>query len=914
MNAAAVVAPVAAPEPAAMEDDRNVVPAAMDNPEENEDEEEELHFVKRARGKRSRAEEDIATVVVGEKGGVDEDSPRGPLDASQRDSPDKSSDDEDGDAEGDEAADIPGKKKFKLRSKSAAEEELAAKKARDEFGQMPSDSEDDEQGEDFYYDEDDEEGLMEQRLRDKGTLSEDEEDTNAAAADEESDESELEDSEDELEEDRRAKASRAAADIAAAAKEPEFRNLETEEELAVRRAREKEEIQRTQAEIMREASRRARLTGYHVAPDRDPFAYRKIFAHIRECVKSLKLPPPPADPVVEDEMYSDEEFDDEREGDEEEEAEDDSGAEDGEEDDGEDEEDEMVELELEGDVTDIDNTDDGMAALGLDGDELAAMMATVRSKVTAKTAPDTNPIAREEDEMEVLDTSAAAAAKELAAQKALEEQEAAEAAAANPPSDDDLSEEEVHDLTRKERLRQLKRAKAFFKADAKAAAARRAGEVLEDEAEMSDDGGHTDDEEEVEVEEVNGEGEDPNGRVIRRKVAKRKDGLLDAEELEEMVDYIDFNDTADDDERRMAKRAAAHARFEEERDEEEVRKMQEALKNGFRRPNKNGGFMGEDGPDYWQRRRRANGDEESDEEDDLGIDIPERAWEAVELSDDDDGEWAERAERRKRSAAATEAAAAKKMAAVHKDTESGPNEGSAEDSQLPPAHEIGFGSQNLKAMMNAGRQRRNRVQRGTCIPKGAIEAGSAGGTGAFGAFAPPAPQAARSNNSRAAINSTMARSQRPVGLERQASTSFLGRGTSSRSNHGAAGLGRSISLGNGGASRSFVFGGGGDSQSMWDHDVEGNGTAPVPSVLAELGGNDNARTDFGWAAVEAGGAKRSAAANPTVPARHGGSGSQSLFSMLQTTSQDLEGVLSRSDSLAEGVKAAKNINFRMRPT
>ena len=88
-----------------------------------------------------------------------------------------------------------------------------------------------------------------------------------------------------------------------------------------------------------------------------------------------------------------------------------------------------------------------------------------------------------------------------------------------------------------------------------------------------------------------------------------------------MVDYIDFNDTADDDERRMAKRAAAHARFEEERDEEEVRKMHEALKNGFS-THKNG-LMGEDGPDYWQRRRKNVGEDESDEEDDLGIDIPD---------------------------------------------------------------------------------------------------------------------------------------------------------------------------------------------------------------------------------------------------------------------------------------------------
>ena len=290
--------------------------------------------------------------------------------------------------------------------------------------------------------------------------------------------------------------------------------------------------------------------------------------------------------------------------------------------------------------------------------------------------------------------AAATDAKELRAQKKKEKKIAAEeAAAAAAEQEDDLSEEETHEMTRKERLRQLKKAKAFFKADAAAQKKAGAGEAFEDEAEMSEDGGHTSDEEEVEVEEA-GENTD---RVIKRRVAKRADGLLDHEELEEMVDYIDFNDTADDDERRMAKRAAAHARFEEERDEEEVRKMHEALKNGFRRPNKNG-LMGEDGPDYWQRRRKNVGEDESDEEDDLGIDIPDRAWEAVVLSSDDDGEWAERAARRKAAAAAAEAA--KKASA-----ESAPD-GFGEESQVPSARDVGFASQDFKSMIDAGKQRR----------------------------------------------------------------------------------------------------------------------------------------------------------------------------------------------------------------
>ena len=101
---------------------------------------------------------------------------------------------------------------------------------------------------------------------------------------------------------------------------------------------------------------------------------------------------------------------------------------------------------------------------------------------------------------------------------------------------------------------------AFFKADAKADARRKAGEMMEDEAEMSEDGGHTDDEEEVEFE----EGEDgATEKVIKRKKLEgKRGGLMDREELEEMVDYIDFNDDVGDDERRGARRAAAHAKFE----------------------------------------------------------------------------------------------------------------------------------------------------------------------------------------------------------------------------------------------------------------------------------------------------------------------------------------------------------------
>ena len=356
-------------------------------------------------------------------------------------------------------------------------------------------------------------------------------------------------------------------------------------------------------------------------------------------------------------------------------------------------------------------------------------------------------------------------------------------------SEDDLSEEETVEMTRKERLRQLKAAKAFFKADAKAADRAARGEVLEDEAELSDDGGHTDDEEEVEVEV--GEGED---RVIRRVRAKRGDGLLDREELEEMVDYIDFNESKDDDERRAAKRAAAHARFEEERDDEELKKMHEALKNGFRRPNKNGEL--DDGPDYWQRRMRQKEDGDSDG-DEFEIDIPDRAWEVVELSDDDDGaaqEWAEQAERRKKAASAREAAKKERESQRESQGLDSQDVDVDEDSQLMSAKDFGFlGSQDFKSMMAAGKSRRRRV--GTGLAAAAMETQASAGSlpsHPSGSMPAPAPRHAKA-----------------PGLDRASSMSFLGKsGGGSRSNHGSNGLQRSFSLG-GGASRSFVFGGGG---------------------------------------------------------------------------------------------------------
>ena len=833
---------------------------AVDPPAAPVDEEEDEELVFKARGKRVRAAADVKAADA------DEDtSPRGPIDASEADSPPKSSDDEAGDDE----AGLPGKKRLKLRTKGAAEAAKAAGFARQEGdSELEDEGAPEEEEEDAFYGyaEDDEEAALEMRLREKGTLSDDEADEEGdEEADEESEESDLDDSEDDFElddfdaRDARAPSKRGKkASSAPAARAPPPEN-ETEQEKEARMAREKAETAATQQEIMREASRRARLSGYHVAPDRDPFAYRKIFAHVAARVERLGLPAPPPEAAFAEEDGDDEAHVAREPGAEEDDfEEDDFDADDAEEANAE-ENVEVVELEVDADEAEaeedelLDDLDD------LDG--VAAVVAAVRAKKASGE----------------LHVSPEAAAAELAAQKAKEAAAAAEDAAAPEEEDDDLSEEETREMTRKERLKQLKKAKAFFKADADARRKTRAGEAFEDEAEMSDDGGHTSDEEEVEVEERTG----ADGRVIKRRATKRADGLLDREELEEMVDYIDFDDAADDDERRAQKRAAAHARFEEERDDEELRRMKEALENGFRRKEKGGALDG--GPDGWQRRRRAQGEDSDD--DDLGIDVPDRAWEAVELSSDDDGEWAERAARRKAAAAAAEAPRA------------------AGDSLS--ARDVGFDSQDFRIMIDAGKKgRRARTRRGVDAAVAALD--HANGI--------PAPVRSTAGGLPRANSANVAGAGAATGpgLERHSSTSFLGRGNGSRSGAGASGAGlvRSASLGGGGASRSFVFGASGDSQSMWDKDAEERSAAERPATtLREIGGDENARADFGWAPRE----RMAAPASKPKGSRLGnGGGSQSLFGMLEA-SQDWDEVLGKGDSLARGVKAAKNVRLRAVP-
>jgi hypothetical protein len=91
---------------------------------------------------------------------------------------------------------------------------------------------------------------------------------------------------------------------------------------------------------------------------------------------------------------------------------------------------------------------------------------------------------------------------------------------------------------------------------------------------------------------------------------------------------------------------------------------------------------------------------------------------------------------------------------------------------------------------------------------------------------------------------------------------------------------------------------------MWDKDAEERSEKPA-TVLREIGGDENARSDFGWAPRE------KMAAPAAKPASRLGTagGSQSLFGMLQA-SQDWDEVLGKSDDLAQGVKAAKSVKLR----
>ena len=228
MSAAEVMAPVDAV-PADVAEAPVVDPPAV--PVDEEEEEEEV-LVFKARGKRVRP---AAEAKSGDP--ADDESPRGPIDASQADSPPKSSDDEGLD---EEDAGLPGKKKLKLRTKGAAE---AAKAAGFERQHGDSELEEQEDDEQFYYDEDDEEAALEMRMRQTGTLSGDEEEPEDVES-EESEESEMEDSEDDFDlEETFARDDARRAAKAAKAKKPTtpapIPENETDEQKEVRMAKEK---------------------------------------------------------------------------------------------------------------------------------------------------------------------------------------------------------------------------------------------------------------------------------------------------------------------------------------------------------------------------------------------------------------------------------------------------------------------------------------------------------------------------------------------------------------------------------------------------------------------------------------------------------------------------------------------------
>lgn len=313
-------------------------------------------------------------------------------------------------------------------------------------------------------------------------------------------------------------------------------------------------------------------------------------------------------------------------------------------------------------------------------------------------------------------------------------------------SEDELSEEE--DMTEEERRLQRKAAKKYLKADRKTKP-KAGGELFEDEAEMSEDGGHTDDDE---------------------------DDIQD--DVDDVADAIDFREEQHEDERRTLARQRAFMKAQQEQDDAEVEKLKDMVVNGFKR--KTDDLF--DSEDRWQRKKKSNNDDESDDDMDYGP-VIERPEEAVELSDDDDGEWREQAARRR---------------ALQESC-------TQESLQLPNAFESVV-SQNLFAAVKG---RSNSLH----IESQEVEEGPLAR-----AFSMPAALT-RSGSQHGAGSSSM--------LARQSSKTFLGKKR-------LAPKGSSLMLGNSQASRSYVFGRN-DSQSQW-------GTEDVPATsFKELGRDEDAR-------------------------------------------------------------------------
>jgi hypothetical protein len=374
-------------------------------------------------------------------------------------------------------------------------------------------------------------------------------------------------------------------------------------------------------------------------------------------------------------------------------------------------------------------------------------------------------------------------------------------------SEDDLSEEE--DMTEEERRMQRKAAKRFIKADRRThRATAAAGDVFEDEAEMSEDGGHTDDDD---------------------------DDIQ--EDVDDVADAIDFREEQPEDERRAAARARAFAKEQQAQDDAELEKMKQMVGNGFKR--KKNGLL--DSEDAWQRKRRnANGEEESDSDDiDYGP-VIERPEEAVELSDDDDGEWREQAARRR---------------ALYES-------GTQESLELPNAFE-GNVSQEVYAAVKAPRM--------NSFHSDSQEASQADGWEAPLARAQSMPAAlARTSSHLGSGSSAM--------LARQSSKTFLGKKRQVTKANGAM-------LGNSQASRSYVFGRT-DSQSQWGGDESGPATA-----FKEIGRDEDARA-FGAINVAP---TRSNASEPKK--------TPSLFAMVSQTA-DENNARPRAEDVQKAMKAA----------
>jgi len=374
-------------------------------------------------------------------------------------------------------------------------------------------------------------------------------------------------------------------------------------------------------------------------------------------------------------------------------------------------------------------------------------------------------------------------------------------------SEDDLSEEE--DMTEEERRMQRKAAKRFIKADRRThRAATTAGDVFEDEAEMSEDGGHTDDDD---------------------------DDIQD--DVDDVADAIDFREEQPEDERRAAARARAFAKEQQAQDDAELEKMKEMVGNGFKR--KKNGLL--DSEDAWQRKRRnADGEEESDSDDvDYGP-VIERPEEAVELSDDDDGEWREQAARRR---------------ALHES-------GTQESLELPNAFE-GNVSQEVYAAIKAPRMN-------------SFHSESQDATQAEG-WEAPLPRA-QSMPAALVRTSSHLGSGSSAMLARQSSKTFLGKKRQVTKATGAM-------LGNSQASRSYVFGRT-DSQSQWGGDDSGPAT-----TFKEIGRDEDARA-FG-----------STNMGPTRPNASEPKKKPSLFAMVSQTAGE-NNARPRAEDVQKAMKAA----------